>query len=121
MMQSGMQQLVSTIVLCSFGCESFCTDTTDADGPVPVPQSDFEIEINSTNQDGPTSPGHEITLTSTVSTMPMEPRVSHFLQLPAVKLNGNKGNASTIVICTYQPQLDFTSVFVNSNHINFSH
>ena len=50
-------------------------DTTDADGPIPVPQSDFEIEINSSNQDGPTSPGHEITLASTSVASQLEPRV----------------------------------------------
>lgn len=47
-------------------------NTGESDGPIPVPQSDFEIEINSSNQDGQNS---EISLSSNSITIPMEPRI----------------------------------------------
>lgn len=47
----------------------------ESDGPIPVPQSDFEIEINSSGQEGGSSPGQEISLPSTSITIPVEPRV----------------------------------------------
>ena len=41
-------------------------------GPIPVPQSDFEIEINSSGQE---TGGQELSLPSTSITIPIEPRV----------------------------------------------
>lgn len=48
------------------------------DGPIPVPQSDFEIEINSTGQEGNGgSPTQESGITLTSASITIEQRVSY--------------------------------------------